>query len=47
MRPLLQLAKLLDQAKAAKTPDQIQAALVAALEYLYRNEYDREHRHQS
>jgi hypothetical protein len=42
MRPLLQLAKLLDDAKAAKTPAQVQAALVAAIEYLYRCELDRE-----
>jgi hypothetical protein len=42
MRPLLQIAKLLDDAKAAKTPAQVQAALIAALDHLYRQEYERE-----
>jgi hypothetical protein len=42
MRPLLQLAKLLDDAKTAKTPEQTQLALVAVVQYLYDNEAYRE-----
>ena len=42
MRPLLQIAKLLDQAKAAKTPAQIQLALIAVIQHLHDRELDRE-----
>jgi hypothetical protein len=42
MRELLQLAKLLDQAKAARTTEQTQAALVAVVQHLYDREHYRE-----
>jgi len=42
MRELIRLGQLLDQAKFAITADEVQKALVALVEYLYRKEYDRE-----
>ncbi len=42
MRELIQLGDLLEQARRAQTIDDIQRALVATLEHLYRKEYNRE-----
>jgi hypothetical protein len=42
MRELLRLAKLLDQSKDAKSPDEVRLALIALVQYLYDKEYDRE-----